>query len=432
MNNSKQLDQILFVLYIIFFVSMVFCWRAVTSISIPVILAAGILKNKIDHRSFFNPHLKNSFLISCCIYYLLQLVVLLFSHNDTGQLILLKSGIIFIPAMVCCSNYPDTGMYKKLMSYYVWIVATAMMVCLSVAVYKYCFRHAPDNVFLYHELVSTIRQHAIQVAILVFIAIIYLLESAKKTMFVINKKVHFLFLLYFTICMILLSSKLVIVFTAACFIYYLVHFFKTTIKVRFISIIALFTGIAMIALVLLTRNQVSKRFNEIIETNMDLVSQRNFNPGIYFNGVQFRLLQWRFTKEILTEKNAWVTGVADDAQNLLDKKYISTNMYLGHGKYAKDHGYLGYNTHNQFLESLLQTGIAGLVTYIFVFATLILLAIRGKRPMLSFVVALLLAYSLNESLLERQYSISIFTFFPLFIYYGARTRIRGSAGSSTV
>jgi O-antigen ligase len=426
MINSKYLDKLLFVLYVIFFVSTVCCFRAITSIVIPVILVAGIYKNKAEHGSFFNPHLKNYFFLSCCLYYLIQVIVLLNAHHDPGKLILLKSAIVFVPAMICCSNYPGTNNYRKLMNVYVWIMTGAVFFCLAVACYKYIFQHAGTSIFLYHALVSPLKQHAIQVSILVFIALVYLLETAKKAMYIANKAVHFLFIVFLTSAILLLSSKLVIVVTALCFVYYFFLFLKTAVRIRFISVLVLFTAITMIGLVLFTQNQVSKRFNEIIETNMDLVSQRDFNPGVYFNGLQFRLLQWRFTKEILTEKNAWFTGVADDSQKLLDEKYISSHMYTGDGKYAPDHGYLGYNTHNQFLESLLQTGFLGIGSFILVFLSLIFLAFRGKRRVLSFVILLLLAYSLNEALLERQYSIVIFTFFPLLFYYGGRVKVRSS------
>ncbi len=96
-------------------------------------------------------------------------------------------------------------------------------------------------------------------------------------------------------------------------------------------------------------------------------------------------------------------------------------MYLGNGK--DDHGYTEYNTHNQFLESLLQSGVFGLIAYITIFASMIRLAVKRKNRELTFIIALLLAYSLKESVLERQYGIMIFTFFPLLFYFGKKKKI---------
>ena len=168
----------------------------------------------------------------------------------------------------------------------------------------------------------------------------------------------------------------------------------------------------MIALVLLTQNKVSKRFNEIVSGNIDLVEQKNFTPAIYFNGLQFRLLQWRFVHEILTEQHAWIKGVPGDAQALLDDKYTSTHMYTGDA-HTETRGYLGYNTHDEFLQSLLQSGIPGLLAFIFICCTMLRMAIRKKNDELSFCVILLIAYCFNEAVFETQYGIMLFTFFPL-------------------
>jgi O-antigen ligase len=130
--------------------------------------------------------------------------------------------------------------------------------------------------------------------------------------------------------------------------------------------------------------------------------------------VQFRLLQWRFVKEIIQENNAWLLGVSPaDAQTYLNRKYVSTNMYTG-GPGSASHGFLGYNTHNQFLEAFLQTGIIGLGCFLLSCFEMVRMAVQQKNPALSALVALLIAYSFSEAVLETQYGLIIFIFFPLF------------------
>jgi O-antigen ligase len=89
-------------------------------------------------------------------------------------------------------------------------------------------------------------------------------------------------------------------------------------------------------------------------------------------------------------------------------------MYVGEPARG-DQGYLGYNTHNQFLETLLKTGVGGLVVLLFLCFSLIKMAWQKKKKELSFIIALLLAWLFTESVLERQYGILIITFFPLFL-----------------
>lgn len=382
----------------------------------PVIIVTALLSNKIDTGSFFNKRLKNRFFLACCLFYFVEMLLLIISGHASGKLMLLKSAMVVTPLMVCCSYFPAEDVFKKLMKVYVIIVATVLTTCIAIAAYKYFTLHVQDIVFFYHNLVLPFKQHAIQVAILVFIAILHLLENARRQTWLLNKTTHFILLVYLTCCIVLLSSKLVIIFTAVSYLYYIYLFFKSNIKLRLLTIVILVGAIAMIMLALAGSNRVSKRFNELLEGNIDLVYKEDYNPAVYFNGLQFRMLQWRLVKEILQEKKAWLFGVSDEAQQLLDQKYTSLHMYIGDPKRG-DHGYLGYNTHNQLLESLLRTGILGLLTYIFLWATLIHLAWKRRNRKLIVIVILLLAYCFNESMLERQYSIILFTFFPLFFYY---------------
>lgn len=421
MRSSKHLDLLLFVWYLIFFISVVFFFRAISSISIGLILITGFIKNKTETCIWLCSDLLNPFLLTCLLFFLVQVIPIISGSDFTERIniIQLKSALLFIPFAMCSSKYINETNRHKLMKYYIWILFTALFYCLSIASYQYFILRSPNDVFFYHELVSPIRQHAIQVSILLFSGLVYLLEKLKTGMYFHNKKIHFTILFYFIFCMLLLSSKLVIAFTAGCFLYYTILFLKQKTQVRYIIFTSLFTGIAMIMLVLFTQNKVSKRFNEILAGDLNLVQQQNYNPAIYFNGLQFRLIQWRFVSEILTEHHAWSTGVSADAQSLLNKKYISSGMYIGDST-TSDHGFIGYNTHAQFLESLLQSGMAGLLVFILICITMISMAIRNKNRELTFMVILIIAYCFNESVFESQYGIILFTFLPLFLYYGTK------------
>jgi O-antigen ligase len=87
---------------------------------------------------------------------------------------------------------------------------------------------------------------------------------------------------------------------------------------------------------------------------------------------------------------------------------------------SPNHGYLGYNTHNQFLEALLQTGIIGLICFMMICFEMIRMAVKQENRLLSALVLLLLAYTFNESVFETQYGLVLFTFLPLFFYFGQR------------
>src|SRR5258708_21632446 len=98
-NNNSFLNFLLFILYLTFFVSLVFSLRAISSISIGAILISGLAKNKIEQKSFFNPGLKNLFLVFCSLFFLLQFVSLFYSDNinEGWKNIRLKSALVILP-----------------------------------------------------------------------------------------------------------------------------------------------------------------------------------------------------------------------------------------------------------------------------------------------------------------------------------------------
>ncbi|AXT57357.1 O-antigen ligase family protein [Aquimarina sp. AD1] len=111
-----------------------------------------------------------------------------------------------------------------------------------------------------------------------------------------------------------------------------------------------------------------------------------------------RLLSWKSSAELIKEAPLLGYGIGD-ANDVLIKKY-------------KELGYIynfenKYNAHNQFLQTLLQTGVVGLGVLIFIF---VVLAIRMKRSRNEFSVFLILFVSLVfESMLVRFNGIVFFS-----------------------
>jgi len=416
-NNTRIINDLLFVLYLAFFVSLIFAFRAVSSISVALLIVSGIIKNRVEHKGFFNQNLMNPLVFFCALLFLLQFVSLLYT-NDMEQgwkNIRLKSALVVIPLALCCCDYINEVTRRKLLKWYCLILFCACLYAMYYASRRYAATHN-SSVLLYHPLVSIYSGHAVQFSILVFISLLHLFEALTRKAIVFTKYVDLFLIAFFLVFLFLLSSKLVIAF-------FLVYFLYTMIKsFLFKSINAKFIVISIISLAVFslfifsTQNRISNRFKEIIQTDFHFIKRERFNPGDYFNGLQFRLLQWEFVPGILNEKKAWLIGVSPgDAQNYLNQKYISKNMYTGTVARG-DKGFIGYNTHDQFLESLLETGWIGSFLFLLICWSLVKMTWERKMAELSFVTILLLVYSFSESVFETQYSLFIFLFFPLFFY----------------
>jgi len=158
-----------------------------------------------------------------------------------------------------------------------------------------------------------------------------------------------------------------------------------------------------------TNNPIKKRYLDIAERP---IKNEPISPGTAFNGVQLRLLQWKFAHQILNENHAWLIGVSPgDAQHLLDKKYIDANMYLGQPG-SPDRGFLNYEFHNQYIEQLVQSGIVGLILLLFSCYALIQLSIKIRTMEAGFTVIILLAIFFTESSFQMQNGLFLYAFFP--------------------
>ena len=168
----------------------------------------------------------------------------------------------------------------------------------------------------------------------------------------------------------------------------------------------------VVTILVVTNNPVKKRFTDITNGATTLFQQQKFNAGVYFNGLQFRLLTWRFTSEILNEQKAWLPGVsAGDGQKLLRRKYIETGMYTGDG--SNSGGYLLYNCHNIYLQTTLESGLIGLVSLLSIIASFLFKLVKSKKRTALIFFLCMLVFGFTESYLSRQFGIVLFTFLPL-------------------
>jgi O-antigen ligase len=414
--TRTYLDNSIFWLYVIFFISIVFSLRGVSSIAIGLILINGAIKAKKDCGSFFTNDLLSPFFIGCVLLYILKCISLLYTNDLSEGLKHLEreSGLILIPlAVYSSSTFLNIVSYRKLMTYFTVIIFAATVLCLVMAIQKYNSGN-DQSAFFYHYLVRPLGQHAIQFSILVFFELVFLYQTLKRKIYKVSKTLLFFLIIYFSFFLFLLSSKLVLAFYLVYAVYSIISIKKNSQK-PYVSIIA-FAFLLTIAVSLLTaKNPIGNRFREIAFGNLELIKQEKFTQANYFNGLQFRLLQWRFVYEILNENNSWILGLSPgDSQKYLDQKYVSTGMYTGKVG-TTDRGFLGYNTHNQFLESLLQTGIIGLIAFSFICYALIKEMVKQKNSEFRFIILLLLAFSITDTTLETQYGLILFTFFPIFL-----------------
>lgn len=424
MNTFSKKDSlvatIILSLLIIFFTSIFFSFRAISSISIGALIIAGIIKHNGRIKNIIRYNKASLLLAACIIFFFLQFSSLIFNSDtkEEWKNIVNKSGLVFIPLAVMLAGPFDNKMWKHLLRNYCILLVAASLYCLLVSFMHY-YDTGDSTVFFYHLLVKPLDQHAVYFSIYVFIALVFLMEGLHKKNIIWSHELSIPFIVFFSVLLFFLSSKLVISFYLLYLVYYFVSLIKNNIRRKNIMI-GLMVAVAVLAsLVFFTRNPVSNRFRDIMRGDLAIVKQEKYNPGVYLNGIQFRLLQWRLVPEILNRHNSWWSGVGATSQVFLNGQYIEKDMYVG-DPVRGDIGYRAYNTHNQFLETLLRNGIPGVIVFGLIFFTLLKIAWQEKRRSFTFIIVLLLSYAFIESILETQYGIILFTFFPVFLCQHSR------------
>jgi O-antigen ligase len=352
------------------------------------------------------------FVVVCSLFYLLELAGLLYTdHFGQGfyHAQTLASCLV-LPLLYFSYGTVDKKLRKAVLAVFTASVLISSLFCLYMAWTRYA-QTSDTSFFFYHTLVAPLDQHAVYFSLYVFLCIVYV-SSLLLGKELSGRKIFpaVVLLVYFVLLLVLLRSKLML----GIFILYAVsrlsialisHSAKKPLAISLACLI-------MAAVVLFsTSNPVSSQFYKLKNTEAAMLQSRKFTPAIYFNEIELRVLLWRFSVEILNRSHSWWFGVSPgDAQSSLNRQIIAHNMYTGKPGTA-DKGYLNYNDHNQYMETLLRSGLAGLCLLLCILFLLFRQAFLQRDHLLLAMAAACAGFFITESVLERQIGIVPFFFF---------------------
>lgn len=255
------------------------------------------------------------------------------------------------------------------------------------------------NEFTYHHLAEPFGAGAIYFS---FYIVIVLLRINDLAFLFVKKWIGIMSVGFLSIILFLLASKMML---AVGMLFFILKQRKWIIKnLPYSKIVAP----AILLLIAVLMIPVGQRFSKIFNPQLDIVMNESYTYDSPLNGLNLRLIQTRLGFEILNEKGAWLMGVgADRSQDLLDQKYIEKGIYTGYEN-TDDKGYLGYNFHNQYIETLVRSGITGILALLL----MIFVVLRTPSENLfasRWEIGLVLLFFISESVLERQIGIVFFS-----------------------
>ena len=366
--------------------------------SVAAIWLLGIL---LIIQSFLQkpPVRKKQLIISLLLFlFFLSHAIAFFFDPDRQELLnglVRKLSLLVIPLIILLGNnilynarkWSMRGFYTGLVISGLHMIADALLHSMDGFEMKY---------WMYHEFTEPNTLGAVYYSWYISIAMISLVYTKQDA---IVQKLKYYLLVFFAILLLLCASKLFVMITIPIVLIRIFLQFKRKEKIAALGV--------LIIIAILGASPVIKRFKELKNTDWDVITLDQYKYDTPLNGITLRLVQWRLAYKILEDQNAWLFGTgAGSRQDILDAYYEKYNLYTGNPE-LDDRGYLGYNFHNQFVETAVGTGLAGLVILLLIFIY-VFFCIRIQLILPIFVYIVTTIFFFTESVLERQAGITMF------------------------
>ncbi len=153
---------------------------------------------------------------------------------------------------------------------------------------------------------------------------------------------------------------------------------------------------------------ISKRYEEI--------SQTAWEPpvGVAHNSTNLRIGQWTCSLKVIREHLVLGTGTGDGQwalNNCYENEGYSDVLYL-----------LNYNSHNQYLQSLLYNGIGAFLALICMLGYALTFSKKNDDLLLGGFIIVVASHFMTESLLATQKGIVFYSFFLSFFIFSNRQK----------
>ena len=400
MNVNKTQNIILILLSTLTLIGLPFSLKVSTSAMYLFLIFSIflILKNK-------KLNFKSSFIILGISFFLLHGLHLIIDENPKEHIFEITKKLIFLFLPFIWLNLPISEIKKyknKTFLFFSYGLSLIGLCLLISATIKY-INTGNINVYFYHEFDSLFNVGAIYLSLLFCFSLVIIFINYQS-----KSSLGLLFLGSFNfLIIILLSSKIFVIILVMLIVFYSVRIsnFKSKFPLFFLGLLGII-GVT-------NSNNFASRFNDLEFSNFfntkDVITQNTS-----FDGFTFRKELVRFGVEIgFDNPKSILLGVGPGfAQDKLDDKFIKSNFYLGNGT-EKDTGFLGYNFHNQYIQTFVEIGVFGLLILILILVYLINEGIKTKNYYLIFFNLIFAILFFTESVLSRQIGVFSFLFFNL-------------------
>jgi O-antigen ligase len=360
----------------------------------PVIVL--LLVNRIAEGNFRSKwfELKNTKIVwTLIILYILHIIGMLWTENKSAGWFDLevKLSLILFPFIIA-SQTNKQEYYAKTLWSFVWGCIISGIICYSVAGLHYI--NTGENHFAYTYFSYNMHPSYLAMYMVFSIAVILFLKQDKTRK---TQSINVIMVLFLFTTVIILASKSGIVTLFLLLLIYLLYLSikqnKTSVALSFLAVfILLATTIFYIS------PYTKQRIDVALKT---LLNSKKINSNTKESNAE-RILIWKSDLATIQKNIPLGSGTGDIKDEL-----IQTYLQYNYTDLAKKN----LNAHNQFFQTAITLGLAGIIAIIACFTIPLYIGFRSKNIiLLSFIIITIINFSV-ESMLEVQAGTIFFSFF---------------------
>lgn len=313
-----------------------------------------------------------------------------------------KLMLLLAPMILFTGAFPGIENSKKILLAFIAGCFLSMSVALGHAVYEYFFTY-DISVFLYTGFSFLMHPTYFALYLNFSVILLFYLLFTFTHIRILYRIIIASLIVYFGVGIVLAASKAVIftlittLFSALVFYLSKKKYFRKALVVLFVILIAAFA-------VVYKSPTLYGRMVESANTLMRYLNQEKLRD---LDGTSQRILAWQCTLRLIGQNAITGVGAGDVKDELVKEYYKNEYYYLTEKK---------LNPHNQFLQTFLATGIAGIVSLLLLFAIPLYKGIRLRHFVyVNFLIIVFINF-LTESMLEKQAGVVFFAFFNSLLF----------------
>jgi len=344
-----------------------------------------------------------------------ELLSLFYSSNISVAVSSLekKLPLLVLPLIIMTSGILNFKGLDWVVKIFAGSVSIASLICLFHAFHRNNYLEVFSNpnwfYFSYYDLVEILDIQPTYFSVFVsfsFFAAIFMIGNSWVESSWPRRLFYCFWACYLYVFLILLSGKTSIIATILIFMAINFVYFRKR-KQLMVGLLTLLLIVVASGMIISKLPVAKERFLEVLGINRTsdwVYGDPQRNQPI----PDARLVKWQSSLEVI--RNNWLFGVGSgDLQDELNKQYEIHNFQGGIVEQL--------NTHNQYLQTLVGTGLIGLTFFMVTLIASISKAIRLNNHFFLVFIALFGLCCLTEAMLERQFGILFYCIFSSLLYH---------------